>query len=154
GRVPAELGFGVIDDRLVLRCVLAFRGGDVFREEFGQEFESSEDQVETFQEVASALREVVSFLSGAAGIPHVKLLPYSHVVPVLIRFVRLHGIPDGRAATLLRRWVWRGAVAGTRARGISVADIRSQVDVVDAADPVSAATDLLAQVHAFPEFEP
>jgi hypothetical protein len=34
GAVPAELGFGALDDRLVLRCVLAFRGGDIFREDF------------------------------------------------------------------------------------------------------------------------
>ena len=34
GRVPAVLGFGALDDRLTLRCVLAYRGGDIFREDF------------------------------------------------------------------------------------------------------------------------
>jgi hypothetical protein len=36
--VGARLGFGRIDDRLVLRCVLAYRGGDIVREDFQHEF--------------------------------------------------------------------------------------------------------------------
>jgi hypothetical protein len=154
GGVTAELGFGALDDRLVLRCLLAFRGGDVFREDFGQEFTSDDDSADTFREIAGALREVVTFLRGTVGIPHVRLLPYSHVLPVLVRFVRIHGTPDGRAETLLRRWVWRGAVAGTRARGVSVPDIRNQVAAVDATDPVAAAQHLLRQVQSFPDFTP
>jgi hypothetical protein len=73
-------------------------------------------------------------------------------VPVLVRFVRLHGAPDGRAATLLRRWVWRSAVAGTRARGVSVADIRGQVTAVDAANVVDAGQQLLERVRPYPDF--
>jgi hypothetical protein len=69
-----------------------------------------------------------------------------------VRFVRLHGAPEGRAATLLRRWVWRSAVAGTRARGVSVADIRGQIATLDAVEPVGAATALLRQVQPFPDF--
>jgi hypothetical protein len=153
GRVTAELGFGALDDRLALRCVLAFRGGDIFREDFHQEFATEDDRVETFHEVSVALRDVVAFLGGEGGMPHVKLLPYSHVVPVLVRFIRLHGRPEGRAAQLLRRWMWRSAVAGTRARSISVAGIRNQVAAVDAIDPVQAGQNLLAQVRAFPDFE-
>jgi hypothetical protein len=154
GRVTAELGFGALDDRLALRCILAFRGGDVFRENFGQEFTSDDDSADTFREIAGTLREVVNFLRGGIGIPHVRLLPYSHVLPVLVRFVHIHGTPDGRAETLLRRWVWRGAVAGTRARGISVPDIRNQVAAVDATNPVEAAQGLLRQVQPFPDFAP
>jgi hypothetical protein len=151
GRISAELGYGALDDRLALRCVLAFRGGDIFREDFRDEFTSEADRIETFRDLAAALRDVVGFLRGEAEIPHVRLLPYSHVVPVLIRFVRVHGTPDGRAAALLRRWVWRSAVAGTRARGISVVDIRGQVAAADDIDPVRSAQLLLRQVPAFPD---
>jgi hypothetical protein len=154
GRVSAELAFGALDDRIALRCVLAFHGGDIFRDDFHGEFANDDDRRATFGAVAAALRQVVEFLRTEGGIPHERLLPYSHVVPVLVRFVRLHGAPEGRSATLLRRWVWRGAVAGTQARGISVADIRNQVAMVDAANGVDAARNLLAKVRPHPLFVP
>lgn len=152
GQVPAALGFGALDDRLALRCVLAYRGGDIFREEFRQEFAPEDDPAETLREVAARLREAIEFLRGECGIPHIRLLPYSHVLPIMVRFIRLHGTPTGRAATILRRWVWRSAVAGTRARGVSVADVRNQVDSVDVADALTAAVDLLRQVPQSPDF--
>lgn len=113
GLIPAEFGFGHIDDRLVLRCLLAYRGGDIFREDFHGEFSSDADRISTFGEVGTLLREVVRLLQGEVGIPHIKLLPYSHVVPVLIRFMRIQGAPSERVSALLRRWIWRSAVAGT-----------------------------------------
>lgn len=122
--------------------------------EFREEFASSDDRHETFREVGAALREVVMFLQREAFIPHVKLLPYSHVVAVLVRFVGLYGPPSGRAATLLRRWVWRGAVAGALAGGMSVPDIRGQVAALDATDPVRAAQDLLLAVRPSTGFVP
>ncbi|SCE77787.1 Protein of unknown function DUF262 [Micromonospora haikouensis] len=154
GRITAESGFGTIDDRLALRCVLAYRGGDVFREDFRQEFAPGDDPAETLREVAGALRDAVDFLRGTCGIPHIRLLPYSHVLPTLVRFVKLHGVPAERAATLLRRWVWRSAVAGTRARGVSVADIRGQVAAVDVPKAVDGAAELLRRVQPFPDFVP
>ncbi|GAA1717823.1 DUF262 domain-containing protein [Fodinicola feengrottensis] len=150
--VTASLGFGALDNRLALRCVLAFRGGDIFREDFKEEFLSPEDRADTFRNVSESLLEVVRFLQQDALIPHIRLLPYSHFVPVLTRFVGLFGQPEGRAATLLRRWVWRGAVAGTRARGISVADVRNQVESVSGKDPVESAMHLLRLVNTPPEF--
>jgi hypothetical protein len=143
GRIPADLGFGTLDDRLVLRCFLAFRGGDIFREDFHDEFSSKADRAATFREVAALLREVVAFLQRDVCIPHSKILPYSHVMPILIRFTRIHGLPDKRVATLLRRWIWRSAVAATRARGISVVDVRHQVLAVEDRTPLNAARNLL-----------
>jgi Protein of unknown function DUF262 len=154
GRLPAELGFGAFDDRLVLRAVLAFLGGDVYREDFRAEFASDAEQIETMRDVAGAIGEVVRFLQVEAGIPHVKLLPYSHVVPVLVRFVKIHGTPEGRAATLLRRWVWRVAVAGTRARAVSVPDVRGQIAAANKGDSVASASAILALVPPFPDFSP
>ena len=78
---------------IVLRCVLAYRGGDIFRDDFTSEFGSPDDRSETFLAVGAALREVVVFLRDVAEIPHIKLLPYSNVVPVLVRYFRLHGAP-------------------------------------------------------------
>jgi hypothetical protein len=148
GAVPAVLGFGRIDDRLALRCVLAYRGGDIFREDFHDEFSSDDDRRSTFRGVGAALRAVVEFIQHEAGIPHGKLLPYSHIVPVLTRFVRLHGEPRDWVAHLLRRWVWRDAVAGTAARGTSVVAVRQAVEAVDTDNPLDAAQTLLQQVPA------
>jgi Protein of unknown function DUF262 len=152
GRVPAELGYGSLDDRLALRCVLAYRGGDIFREDFRDEFSTDQDRVDTFEGVASVLRELVGFLRDPGGIPHIKLLPYSHVLPVLVRFARVHGVPDGRTAVLLRRWIWRGAVAGTLARGISVVEVRGLIETAGVGtDPVAAAASLLDRTRSHPE---
>lgn len=154
GRKTGELDFGAIGERLALRCLLAFRGGDIFREDFTDEFDSTADRVETFREVGVLLREVVTFLRTECGISHARLLPYSHALPVLVRFNRIHGVPTGRTATLLRRWVWRGAVAGTRAGGVSKTEVRSQVGAVEAANTVDAAQALLSQVRQYPDFTP
>jgi hypothetical protein len=153
-RIGADMGFGRLDERVVLRCLLAYRGGDIFREDVRGEFTSDEDRRETFRGVASAVRAAVEFLQRVAGIPHVKLLPYSHVLPIVVRYVRLYGPPAGRSSTLLRRWVWRGAVAGASARGISVPDIRDQVTMLETRDAFGAAQALLQAVRPVPKFQP
>lgn len=153
GRIPTELGFGRLDDRLVLRCLLAFRGGDIFRDDFHDEFSSDSDRITTFNEVSGLLRETIRLLQGEIGIPHVKLLPYSHIIPILVRFMRIHGTPDERGASLLRRWVWRSAVAGTRARGISVVDIRRQVHAVEKDSAIESVLGLLSLTSTAPHFE-
>ena len=144
GLVPAELGFGQLDDRLVLRCLLAYRGGDIFREDFHGEFSSDADRVATFREVSNLLREVVRLLQGEIGIPHIKALPYTRVIPVLIRFLRVHETPANRAASLLRRWVWRSSVTGALARGINVVDTRRQMRAVEGGTAIDAARALLS----------
>jgi hypothetical protein len=154
GLVPAELGFGALNERLVLRCILAFRGGDIFRDDFHDEFSSESDLTSTFREVTALLRDVVTLLQNEVDIPHIKLLPYSHVIPVLVRFMGVHGRPSERISALLRRWVWRSAIAGTRARGISVVDVRHQVFVIDRPTPLEAARELLYMVPPSADFVP
>lgn len=154
GAVAAEAGFGSIDDRLALRCVLAYRGGDLFRENFHDEFASSDDRQETFREVATILRVVVDFLRGEAGIPHLRLLPYSHVIPILVRFVRVHGEPTDRLSRLLRRWVWRDAIGGLAARGTSVAAVRQAIEVLNTEHAYDAAQRLLSLAEDRREFRP
>lgn len=45
--VSAQVSFGVINEQLALRCMLAYRGGDIFRD-FHDEFDSRADRSETF----------------------------------------------------------------------------------------------------------
>jgi len=106
-------GFGSLRDDTVLRCVLAVRGGDIYRE-FQREFKEGEDPAETFELTARSMERVFAFLRDDASIPHARALPYNGVLPILTRFFSLHPDPEPRNRNLLRRWVWRGSMAWGR----------------------------------------
>lgn len=106
------LGFGRFKDRDLYRSVLAIRGGDVFRD-FRDEFADKREIADAYEVTRTALADVVRFLRDEAAVPHLKLLPYSLVIPVLARYFALNGAGTARERALLRRFVWRGAVAGT-----------------------------------------
>lgn len=105
-----DLGFGLLQEDTVLRAVLAMRGGDPYRD-FHNEFDG-EDPAEAFATASEALRRTIEFLQGDAHIPHLRALPYAYVIPALTKFFTLHPNPSPRSRILIRRWVWRGAVAG------------------------------------------
>lgn len=119
-------GFGALREDTILRCVLAVRGGDVYRD-FEQEFSDGSDPVETFAKTSRALEHVFAFLRDDAMIPHVRALPYNGVLPILTRFFALHPEPHSRTRNLLRRWVWRGSMAWGR----DVGALRQAVQDVD-----------------------
>ena len=133
-------GFGEIPDRVLMRSVLAIRQGRVDRD-FRREFRDDTDRQEAFKKTEHALGVVVDFLRDEVGIPHVRVLPYMLFVPVLTRFVALFGPPEGRAAELLRRWVWRGSAVGVAPQGNTAALRRNCLAVEN--DPVRSADRLL-----------
>jgi hypothetical protein len=135
------LGFGALRDDTVLRCVLAVRGGDVYRP-FEQEFADGEDPATTFAETERALERVFAFLRQDAAIPHVRALPYNGVLPILARFFALHPEPNPRTRNLLRRWLWRGSMAWGRDVGV----LRQAVQDVDV-DEQRSIENLLASVR-------
>lgn len=120
-------GFGALREDTVLRCVLAVRGGDVYRS-FENEFDEGEDPRETLTFASQALERVFAFLRDDASIPHVRALPYVGVLPILTRFFHLHPEPHPRTRNLLRRWIWRGSMDWGRDVG---ALRRAVQDVVD-----------------------
>lgn len=121
-----SFGFGTPREDAVLRCVLAVRGGDVYRS-FEHEFEDGEDPADTFRQTADALNRVFAFLREDALLPHIRALPYPGVLPILTRFFALHPEPHARSRNLLRRWLWRGSVAWGR----DVGALRKAVQEVD-----------------------
>lgn len=127
-------GFGAPREDTVLRCILAVRGGDVYRT-FEHEFDDGEDPADTFRTTAETLQRVFAFLRDDASIPHLRALPYVGVLPILTRFFALHPDPDPRSRNLLRRWLWRGSVAWGR----DVGALRRAVQEVNADEHVSVA---------------
>ncbi|WP_433891883.1 DUF262 domain-containing protein [Streptomyces sp. CA-111067] len=134
------LRFGEFTAQTLMQSVMAVRGGKVDRD-FRQEFTDDADRQSAFAQTEKALRLTVDFLHTDAGIPHLRLLPYALYVPVLTRFSALFGRPEGRAAELLRRWIWRGAVVGAAPQGNTVALRRNATAVTG--DPVASANRLL-----------
>jgi len=136
----AALDFGTLTEQTLMQSVMAVRGGKVDRD-FRHEFKGEEDRRAAFADTEKALRMVIGYLREFAGIPHLRLLPYALFIPVLTRYAALFGAPEGRAAELLRRWIWRGSVVGAAPQGNTVALRRNASAVYD--DPTASATRLL-----------
>ncbi|MFJ6214757.1 DUF262 domain-containing protein [Streptomyces sp. NPDC092296] len=134
------LGFGTLTTQTVMQSVMAVRGGQVDRD-FRNEFTDHTDRHTAFAEAEKALSLTIEFLREQAGIPHVRLLPYAMFVPVLARFCALFGLPQGRPAELLRRWIWRGSIVGVAPQGNTVGLRRNAKAVQE--DALESATRLL-----------
>lgn len=127
--IDQSLGFGAIDQDTVLKAVLGRRGPDVLREirnEFGDDDSSGraphtgraiiefpdEDRDTAYRLGGEALRRAVTFVQDEAGVPHVSLVPYRHLLVVLARVFAHFPEPGDQHRRLLRRWFWRAAVTG------------------------------------------
>lgn len=138
-------GFGELTDQVLMQSVLAVRGGKIDRD-FRHEFASDDDRHDAFVRTELALGHAIDFLRDSARVPHVRLLPYSLSIPVLARFCALFGPPEDRAADLLSRWIWRGAVVGAAPQGNTVGVRRYSNAIHD--DPVASADRLLSLLPA------
>jgi len=133
-------GFGDISHQVLMQSVLAIRGARVDRD-FRDEFTNDVDRHQAFIATEKAIGSAIDFLRDSADIPHIRLLPYALAIPVLARFVHTFGPPEDRAAALLRRWIWRGAVTGAAPQGNTVALRRNAQAIRD--DPVASADRLI-----------
>lgn len=133
-------GFGQLGDDTVLRCVLAARGGDPYRD-FREEFRDAVALREGLRAGTRALLRTFAFLERDAWIPHRRALPYTATLPVLARFFAQFPEPADQTRQLLRRWVWRGALAWRGGRDVAV--VRRAVQGIGE-DEAAAALGLLA----------
>jgi len=138
-------GFGAIRQEEVMRTLLALRGADVFRD-VHEEFSDDEDREAAFRSTERVLLDVVSVLREDIGIPHVRLLPYASVIPMIASLIDRFGRPHGRAAELLRRWIWRGAALGANIGGNVPGVRRSLRAVAEAESAVDAVQALLSSL--------
>ena len=104
-----DLGFGSIDRLAILKTFEAIRGEKIGKlDPRGQDLKAAEKDL---LGTASALRKTVVFLQ-SIGVPHAAALPYELPLVVLARLFHLYASPDEKSLVLLKRWFWRGAVAG------------------------------------------
>jgi hypothetical protein len=137
-RRVARLGFGTLEEATILKSLRA-----VCELPLDKDFTKDLTRAEAGQALAlteASLERTTRFLQ-SHGFPHRALVPYDLVFVVLSRFFHLHPGPSTRNELLLRRWVWRGSLAGKLA-GASVS-LRQHVEAVDT-DEASSVQRLLA----------
>jgi hypothetical protein len=94
-----------------------------------------------------AIERVLGFLVQDAGIPHLRLLPYSSPLTVLSTFFDRFPTPSERARRLLTRWLWRG-ISTHELRGDGKG-MRPALDAVRSApDDEHAAKEVLGTVSS------
>jgi Protein of unknown function DUF262 len=140
-------GFGRIRQEEVIRTLLALRRTDVSRD-IREEFSGDRDREDAFRATERFLLDVVTVLREDVDIPHVGLLPYAPVIPMVASLLDRFGRFGGRAAELLRRWVWRGAALGVNI-GDDVHGMRRGLRAIaEAGTPVDAVQALLSALPA------
>ena len=139
-----SLGFGRIEERVVLSVFLAIRGEDPAG---GLRQVAAENLQDALSQTRSAFRKAIVFLRDTALFPHVSLLPSRGALPILAVFFHAHGAPGPRTRQLLTRWTWRRAVQGSQGA------TRSWQETIRAGFPRNedeAVKGLLADVSATP----
>ncbi len=141
-----RLGFGRLEETLILRALLALRGKDPSR---GFRQIDRADVPVALRETAAGLRRAITFARDVGGFPHVSLLPYRLPLVTLSLFFHLHPDPRARTKTLLRRWIWRGAISGGH-RGDTVGT-RTTLEAIDPSDEERSVQTLLEGLAGRPE---
>lgn len=141
----ASAGFGEPTDRDVLRCLLCVGGDDPGKDAATIDAETIREMLPRTERAMGA---ALTFLAVDASIPSLDLLPYRVPLRILARYFDRFPDASTRARTLLRRWVWRGALSGLFATS-SEARVRSLQKVVDERSAEHVAQALLREVGAY-----
>jgi hypothetical protein len=137
----ADLGFGTIEQRWLLKAVLAIGGKDVTQIATAQR--RVERLGDLLPQTERAMKATVVFLRRDARVSTLELLPYRTPLVVLAKFFALHPEPLQRSRDLLARWLWRGAVTGHH-RGEAI-QLREGLDAIDT-DEEESVQRLLGQI--------
>lgn len=123
------IGFGTLDRSTILKTFEAVSGERIGKAD-PRELDPRAAEKDLLR-TARALSRAIELLR-AIGVPHVTVLPYELPLVVLARLFGLHADPTERSITLLRRWFWRGAIAG-RLGGAS-GSLQQHVDDIQEGD--------------------
>lgn len=142
-----DLGFGEVPPQVLLVLTAVLRGHDIG--DLGGMVIPADELGPTYARTHEASQRAIEFLRSDARIPHIRLLPYSHLFIVIARF--LDRFPD--APHLVRRSVamalWRGLASDKASPDIST--IRTLIKILaDESSPsaASVAERLLGQLGA------
>jgi hypothetical protein len=103
-------GFGSLPNDIVHQTVRLVAGID-HRDDFVEELRGRDVKAEVARTEA-ALARAIQFLKHETGFVHIELVPYSTALLLAaLVFDRFHELHE-RSRTLLRRWLWRGALDG------------------------------------------
>lgn len=108
----SEVGMGRLDEERLLTCLMALRGLDPTRSPDEHRRRDGDFLTGAVPEALPVLRRVLSFLRTDARVPHLRLLPSSFLLDVLVRFFSRHEAPGPRTRILLSRWFWRIVLGG------------------------------------------
>jgi hypothetical protein len=139
-----DLGFGTLDRSTILKAFEAIRGEAIGKS--NPRLIDPKSAEGDLLRAARALRRTILFLRERASIPHAAVTPYELPLIVLSRFFSLFEQPAERNLVLLRRWLWRGAIA-ERLSGAS-GSIQQHVDDVTAGDEHGSVQALLKRTGA------
>jgi hypothetical protein len=138
-RVESE-GFGTLPESTALKALRAILDLPLDKD-FTKELDRG-DVPAALDRTEVALERAVRFLMADGAIPHFVLNPYELPIVVLARFFDCFPIPSARNRILLRRWIWRGSLAG-QLTGASVS-LRQHVDAVRAGEESESVQRILA----------
>ncbi|MFG1849695.1 GmrSD restriction endonuclease domain-containing protein [Micromonospora carbonacea] len=108
-----RLGFGRLSEELAAQCVVAALfpriNAPAARAQTLQRYRAASRHTPVAGEtrLPEALSATVRWLRKDGRIPHVRLLPATVALPVLVRFFSVFNAPDPHVRELLRRWLWR-----------------------------------------------
>lgn len=100
-----DMGFGVLDQDLFLRCL---------RSTCGVSPPNSDPRqlpADSIERTESALRRAIRTIMAHAGIPKFRLLPYRLPMYILTVFYDQFPAESQRVDDLAARWIWRGTLA-------------------------------------------
>lgn len=123
-----KFGLGQVEQRWLLRSILAIEGLDVTR--VGTELRRIPRGAKELPRAERSLRSVLVFLSQDARIPRLEVLPYRGPIVVLAKFFDRHPQAGPRSRALLARWLWRGATAVTDSSALAP-KLRRQLAAID-----------------------
>ena len=145
------LAFGAIERSTVYQTLLAIEGLPLDEQiDLGRAL-APDRASRALRQTADALRHAVTFLREDAGFPHGALVPYELPLIVLGRFFHVFPTPSGRTRILLRRWLWRGALA-LQLTGARVGK-RQHVDAIREGDEAGSVHGLVALAGQSPAKE-
>lgn len=144
----ASWGFGTAKNSTLMMCILSVSGPNVLRD-FRAEFPNNSERLSSaIARTEAAMRRTMAFLREDAGVPHLDLVPYQHLLVALVRFFALFETPTEWERVLLRRWYWRAAVRGPLPKLGSTGTLRLTLNTISGP---SAIRTVLGLIEAFPD---